>query len=127
MDSKSRQIRLLVTTGDVDGIGWEVTAKALRALGPKPGVQFVYYRHESSPQGLPAPPKTFKLKSVSTIFQAADAPFDPRSLIEIRSPRPPALWVEEAAHACLQHRFDGLVTAPLSKTSILLNEFYLFG
>jgi len=31
--------RILITTGDPDGIGWEVTAKALRALGPKPKVQ----------------------------------------------------------------------------------------
>jgi 4-hydroxy-L-threonine phosphate dehydrogenase PdxA len=47
-------IRLLITTGDTDGIGWEVTAKALHAIGPKPGFQFFFYRHLKSSQNKPA-------------------------------------------------------------------------
>jgi 4-hydroxythreonine-4-phosphate dehydrogenase len=38
--------------------------------------------------------------------------------VEIRSSKPPALWVEEAALACRNKKFSGLITGPLSKTSI---------
>ncbi len=112
-------IRLLITTGDSDGIGWEVTAKALHALGPKSGVQFIFYRHLKSASAKPAVSKRFKHVVVGSIEQAFTQAFDPKILIEIRSSKPPALWVEEAAKACLAGRFNGLVTAPLSKTSII--------
>lgn len=116
MDSN---LRILITTGDVDGIGWEVTAKALHAIGPKKGVQFFFYRHIQSAALAPAVSKKFKHQVVSSLVQALTVPFNPKTLVEIRSPRPPALWVEEAAMACRQKRFNALVTAPISKTSII--------
>jgi len=111
-------IRLLITTGDTDGIGWEVTAKALHAIGPKPGCQFFFYRHVKAAQLKPAVSKKFRHQIVSSLAQAAELPFDPKTAVEIRSAKLPALWVEEAAIACRQRKFSGLVTAPLSKTSI---------
>lgn len=115
MDSN---VRIIITTGDADGIGWEVTAKALNALGPKAGVQFFYFRHIPSANLKPVLNKKFKHLVVSSIDQAKGLPFDYKTAIEIRSPRNPASWVEDSAKACLSGAFQALVTAPLSKTTI---------
>jgi 4-hydroxythreonine-4-phosphate dehydrogenase len=115
MDSK---FRILITTGDADGIGWEVTAKALNSLGPKAGVQFLYFRHLPAAGLKPALNKKFKHTVVSNLEQARALPFDSKTAVEIRSPRNPAAWVEESAKACLAGHFHALVTAPLSKTTI---------
>jgi len=112
-------IRLLITTGDTDGIGWEVTAKALHAIGPQPGCQFFFYRHVKAVDSKPTFTKKFKHMVVSSLAQAGEIPFNPKVAVEIRSAKPPAHWVEEAAIACRNKRFDGMVTAPLSKTSIV--------
>lgn len=110
-------IRLVITTGDTDGIGWEITNKALNAIGPKAGVQFIFFK---SPSGQKPPfTKKFKHKLVTTLQDAAAQPFDDRTAIEVRSSLSPAHWVEEAARLCFKGRFNGLVTAPLSKTSII--------
>lgn len=112
-------VRLLITTGDTDGIGWEVTAKALHAIGPRAGVQFFFYRHVKAVEAKPAFSKKFKHLIVSSINQAMEVPFNPKVAVEIRSAKPPAYWVEESAIACRNKRFNGMVTAPLSKTSII--------
>jgi 4-hydroxythreonine-4-phosphate dehydrogenase len=117
--STDSNLRILITTGDPDGIGWEVTAKALNALGPKPGIQFVYYRHTSAAGHKPKLSGKFRNVTVTSLSDAATFPFDSRTTIEIRSGKAPGLWVEEAARACLHGRFHALVTAPLSKTSII--------
>src|SRR4051794_8434889 len=94
MAPKTRQ-RILITTGDPDGIGWEVTAKALNAIGPKPGVQFVYYRHTQSFKGRQsALARKFKQATVTSLGDAIRAPFDAKTALEIRGSRPPAQWVE---------------------------------
>lgn len=116
MDSKTR---ILITTGDTDGIGWEVTAKALHLIGPKPGVQFVFYRHTRAAGLKPAVSRKFKHQVFASLTQVKSAPFDPKTLLEVRSSKSPAHWVEEAAQACLRGEFQALVTAPLSKTSII--------
>lgn len=110
-------IRLLITTGDTDGVGWEVTCKALNALGPQAGVQFAFYRHPSSHH--PKIGRRFKVKAVSSAEEAVREPLDPRVLLEIQSSKSPALWVEEAARLCKSGMFQGMVTAPLSKTTII--------
>jgi 4-hydroxythreonine-4-phosphate dehydrogenase len=114
MDSK---LRILISTGDADGIGWEVTAKALHALGPKKGVQFFFYRPPAKGKQ-PKLSSKFKHLVASSLEDAALLPFDSKTAVEIRSSQPPAFWVEEAARACLRKEFQALVTAPLSKTSI---------
>lgn len=115
-DSKAR---ILITTGDADGIGWEVTAKALNSLGPQRGVQFVLYRQAQAARVGPAINKKFRHHLATTLEQASRSEFDHKTLIEIRSVKPPALWVEEAARACMKKEYQALVTAPLSKTSIV--------
>jgi 4-hydroxythreonine-4-phosphate dehydrogenase len=110
--------RILITTGDPDGIGWEVTAKALSAIGPKAGIQFVYFRHTSA-VNLGPKLKRFKTSVVSGLDAALAEKFDSKTAIEVRSPKAPGHWVEEAARACMKGSFQALVTAPLSKTSIV--------
>jgi 4-hydroxythreonine-4-phosphate dehydrogenase len=116
--------RLLISTGDVDGVGWEVTAKALAAIGPKSRVQFFYFR---DPSGKDPQTKTLKknharkftVHSVSSLDEALAQPFQPKRLVEILSHDSPAQWVEEAARSCLRGDIQALVTAPLSKTTII--------
>ncbi len=114
----SKVIRIAITTGDTDGIGWEVTAKALNSLKRKASVQFIVYRARSR-QSLK--PRITRLKSVpvADLNEALAQPFDPARVIEVLSPQPPPLWVEDAARACMAGSLQALVTAPLSKTSIV--------
>jgi 4-hydroxythreonine-4-phosphate dehydrogenase len=110
--------KIIITTGDADGIGWEVTAKALNALGPKKGVQFVYFKSARGPKKQPLLARKFKSLVVSSLNEALTLPFDSKTAIEVRSVKSPAHWVEDAAMACLHKKFAALVTAPLSKTTI---------
>ncbi len=116
------KIRLIITTGDADGIGWEVTCKALNAIGPKAGVQFIFYRGAGSSRHA-LNKRKFRLQVVGCAKEASLCSFDSKTAIEIRSSLSPAHWVEEAAQLCMQGVFQGLVTAPLSKTSILASGF----
>lgn len=109
--------RLLITTGDPDGIGTEVTAKALVDLGPQKKFQFVIYRSPNIPaQHLKWLDKKFDRVTLT--------PGDPwpkpskRVLLDIVSDEAPARWVEQAAKLCLNKVADGIVTAPMSKTGI---------
>ncbi len=112
-----KKLRIAITTGDLDGIGWEVTTKALRAIGPLKGVQFAVFRGARDRQRAPFP-AGFKRQVVHSLAQCEGLPFAEKTLLEVSSRRPPARWVEESAAACMQGRFQALVTAPLSKTSI---------
>ncbi len=109
--------RVAITSGDLDGIGAEVTAKALRYLGPQKNVSFVVFRgpkanHFFSGRGFP-----FKRKICLSLKEALE--LDPKSgeLIEVVGNHP-VDWVEASAIACLDGQMQGLVTGPLSKTLI---------
>ena len=115
--SMASKLRLVITTGDPDGIGWEVTVKALNRIGPLKGVQFILLKSRLTSRLGPKLVNKFKVKTVSSLSQALGA--DDTPLIEVCSAQPAALWVEEAARACLKGSFDALVTAPLSKTSVI--------
>jgi 4-hydroxythreonine-4-phosphate dehydrogenase len=108
--------RILITTGDSDGIGLEVTSKALARLGPQNNVQFVAIRQ---PSARTASVRGFRASKVADLNEVNALPFDPRTLVWVQSPLSPAQWVEQAARACLKGEFQALVTAPLSKTSII--------
>ncbi len=114
----SKQIRVAITTGDVDGIGWEVTVKALNSIGPKSGVQFVVFRHRSIQRPKPRITR-FKSCPVLSLNEALNQTFDAKTVIEVLSAAPPAGWVEESAKACMKGSVQALVTAPLSKSSII--------
>jgi 4-hydroxythreonine-4-phosphate dehydrogenase len=111
--------RILVTTGDVDGIGLEVTVKALSFLGPQKNAQFIIYRSDSAPQKMLSKlNRTFQRLVVSELETALALTPKGVQLIEIADNRSPAIWVEEAAKACLAKKADAMVTGPLSKQEI---------
>lgn len=113
-------IKIGITTGDVDGIGVEVTVKSLLRLGPQRGTQFFLWT------SLDPEAKQFrKLKNKFKIFKTSslDEALDLRvnqfnAIFHIASPRRPANWVEEAAQACVYKKLSAMVTAPLSKPEI---------
>lgn len=109
--------KILITSGDVDGIGLEVTLKALLKLGPQKDIQFIYYQSNSSKDLLSKKlKKLFNFSQVSSLKEALS--ITDKNLIEISSLQSPALWVEEASKACLKGHADALVTGPLSKETI---------
>jgi 4-hydroxythreonine-4-phosphate dehydrogenase len=114
-------LRIAITTGDADGIGLEVSAKALAKIGPQRGICFYLFRHSNSEiRSLRILHKRFKARVFSNWAEAyAYKPKNHRELVEIVSQTPPARWVETAGKACALGSLDAMVTAPLSKQSIL--------
>jgi 4-hydroxythreonine-4-phosphate dehydrogenase len=109
--------RIALTTGDDDGIGFEVTAKALHKLGPQRGVQFFLWRNDcASAKYLKLIDQKFERIVVDTLEEALkiEGPY----LVDICSDQSPAHWVEITAKACMKKQLDGMATAPLSKTLI---------
>lgn len=107
--------KIAITTGDIDGIGLEVTIKALKKIGPQTNTQFVLFRSLQSP--------TFQLKQfertqVLSLEEALRIKPAKKQLIEVVRADSPALWVEDAAKACFHKKLDSMVTAPLSKQEI---------
>jgi 4-hydroxythreonine-4-phosphate dehydrogenase len=116
--------KILITSGDHDGIGFEVSAKALKSLGPQSGVLPILYlksgaltRFEN--KLLSGLQKKFAISSFTTLTTALrEKNTSARDLFLIRSSLPPAKWVEESAQACLGGRAQAMATAPLSKPEI---------
>lgn len=109
---------LAITTGDEDGIGWEVTAKALLRSGPRVDIRYVVYRGERvSSKWSKALEKKFRRCIVGDITEIGGLP-ERFNLIEVAGDGNPVDWVEEAARCCLDGVFHGMVTGPLSKTLI---------
>lgn len=116
----SRPLRLVITTGDPDGIGLEVTAKALQKTGPQPGVNFIIWRSlRASKKYLSLIDKRFRRKTVTSWSEALHHKFEnSRDIVDIRSSLLAPNWVETSAKASLFGHVDAIVTAPLSKTLI---------
>lgn len=124
--------KIVITTGDVDGIGLEVTYKALKKLPKsvfKKNIFFIYTHSNSEKFILKKIKKDFKcylldenidgflnFEDVSLFF--SDNSSNDINLVLIFSKRSPASWVFSASQSCLDKSFDALVTAPLSKTLI---------
>jgi 4-hydroxythreonine-4-phosphate dehydrogenase len=111
--------RLLITTGDVDGVGLEVTAKALlKKKFSHPKHQLIYF---SSPRSekkyLLLLRKKLKPQVFSSLEEALLSKVK-KATIEIHNDLSPALWVQQAAEAAVQNRVSALITAPLSKQEI---------
>ncbi|MCB0377598.1 MAG: 4-hydroxythreonine-4-phosphate dehydrogenase PdxA [Bdellovibrionales bacterium] len=113
--------RVALTSGDVDGIGPEVTAKALAKVKSQKGIQFYLWRSPHFPRKyLHLIDKHFRRLEVKSWHEALQQPTDfHKTLIDINSPLPPARWVEAMAKAGQMGSLDALVTAPLSKLGII--------
>ncbi len=109
--------KILITTGDVDGIGLEVTLKALSKIGPQKNIQFIFYKSDKVKTRLSKYVRNiFTFTSLNTLQEAIS--INDKNLIEISSLDSPARWVEAATHACLAKNTHALVTGPLSKETI---------
>ncbi len=113
-------LRIAITTGDPDGIGTEITAKALAKMKPLPGVSFFLWRSpRMSKRDLAVIDRTFKRITVNSWPEALKVqPGSHKEIIDINSNLPAPLWVEQAALASHFGHLDAMVTAPLSKTLI---------
>ncbi len=118
--AKKGALRIAITTGDSDGIGSEVTAKALAKIKPRPGVIFYLWRGPRCPQKhLALIDRQFKRITVNTWPEALkQRPDSHKQILDINSNLPPPIWVETSAQASHFGHLDGMVTAPLSKGAI---------
>lgn len=119
--SKNDLMKIAITTGDVDGIGTEVAARALQKLGPAKNVRFYFWRSPRCPsRHLAWLDRRFKRVTVNGWPEALQVNTDShRQLIDICSNMPPALWFETSVQAALFGHVDAIATGPLSKTSIV--------
>jgi 4-hydroxythreonine-4-phosphate dehydrogenase len=115
-----RPYRIAITTGDIDGIGLEISCKALSKLGPKKDFQFIVFRSpKSSKKDLSRLDSSFKRVTISSWHEALTrTPGSYKELLDINSSLSPATWVETAAQAASHGHVDGIATAPISKTVI---------
>ena len=114
-----QNLKIAITTGDSDGIGSEITSKALYKLGVQKDIQFFIWRSHSCLSSyihrLISSPFTYK--KVSNLQEALKVPSS-YNLIDIESQLSPAKWVEDSILAIQKKQLDSLVTAPLSKKII---------
>lgn len=117
---KKNNFKIAITSGDQDGVGPEVTAKALYKIGPQRGVHFYLWRSSVfQKKYLRLIDKKFKRRTFSSWAEAFKySPGGPKELIDICSVTSPPKWVESVAEAGRFGHVDALVTAPLSKTLI---------
>ena len=124
--------RIALTTGDVHGVGLEVSAKALSALSlqiKKEKVLFFLFRKFDQEK---RQPKYFKLldqKYTRLSFNSLDAALGflssiqyleqlpKNTLIDLSLKESEAFWVYLATLACKHNLLNSLVTGPLSKTA----------
>jgi 4-hydroxythreonine-4-phosphate dehydrogenase len=113
-------LRISITTGDPDGIGTEITAKALAKMKPQPGVSFFMWRSpRMAKRDLALIDRSFKRITVNTWAEALAAhPASHKEIVDINSNLAAPLWVEQSAQASHFGHIDAMVTAPLSKTAI---------
>lgn len=115
-----KPLRIAITTGDADGIGTEVTAKALAKIRPRSEVSFLLWRSPRCPaHDLNLIDRHFRRITVGSWPEALKiAPDSPKEIVDIHSNLPPPIWVETTAKAGHFGHIDAMVTAPLSKTAI---------
>lgn len=112
--------KIALTVGDPDGVGPEVTVKALLARGPQRNERFYVFRDAKfSSRLFRSLEGTFHRVICASLTEALDAgEVSSRTIFEIVDEGSAPDWVETAARACLRGELDGLVTGPLSKTLI---------
>lgn len=120
----SKPIRIAITSGDQDGIGTEITAKALASTKPRRGVQFFLWRsNKIAKSHLRLIDTKYRRLLVTSwpeaLSAAATLGDSSKTLIDINSPLPAAQWVEISARAAVSGHLDGIATAPISKTAII--------
>lgn len=140
MEKSSLKIKkIAITSGDPDGIGFEVSAKSLFELGPQDGVAFYLFRDTKQEK---KQPRYFKLldqkfsRLTFTTVRAALAfsdlldqtlSFEKNFLFDLALEETAAEWVIMCTRLCHQGHLTSLVTGPLSKTLIKKSGFNYVG
>lgn len=115
--------KILLTTGDVDGIGLEITAKTLLANNINKNQSLIFIRSPHSKKIVSQKRWLNKLHtelsivSTNNYLQALELA-NTNKLVELIDGRNPARWVEDAAQLCFEKKAHAIVTAPLSKPEI---------
>lgn len=120
--------KIAITTGDKDGIGFEVAAKALSQLQSsikKNRALFFIFRHKThektQPQFFKLIDKTWSRLTFDSLDKAlaflanTQKSLPDNLLIDLSLVISEAEWVVQAARACGQKKLTSLVTGPLSK------------
>src|SRR5690606_30015557 len=111
--------RILLTTGDRDGVGCEITAKALNQLAIRESHQiFVYCGRDEQSALIRSIQGASRRRPGDLSTAMALASSEGKKVFVIGSKDMPQLWVEEAARSCLRCQAAALVTGPLSKPLI---------
>ena len=131
--------KVALTTGDPNGVGFEVACKALSELGPQPQTVFFLFRsarqHTRQPKyfnlldqkflRLTFSDAAFALGFLNQLIKARAVPKN--LLIDLALNSSAAHWVVEASQLCLKKDFSSLVTGPLSKVLIKSSGFSFVG
>lgn len=110
-----------ITTGDIDGIGLEVTLKALSQYKKNSSI-FIIFRGPrfKSDNPILLPKKiTLSTSNLDTALTEVNAKKSGYKFIEVLSDSNPALWVKESINLCLTNQIDGIVTGPVSKKTFI--------
>ncbi|MDE0092417.1 MAG: 4-hydroxythreonine-4-phosphate dehydrogenase PdxA [Oligoflexia bacterium] len=107
--------RIALTTGDPKGVGYFITKKALKKLGPKKNFQFLIWTHQQA-DTLRIPP--FKTSLFTNSDQALKSPFKERSLLQIKSKKDSGAWLLDASQKALNQKVSALVTGPVNKSQL---------
>lgn len=120
MSSKTHFIA--ITTGDVDGIGLEITLKALCKLGPQKNCIFIVYKSAKTNHkyltNLSKKFEVIKYSSTKDFIINQKKINSYKHLVLINSNQRPPNWVVDATRLCLSKKISGIATAPMSKTLI---------
>jgi 4-hydroxythreonine-4-phosphate dehydrogenase len=109
-----------ITTGDLDGIGLEVTMKALHSF-TSPNTTYLIFREKKIIKNWKPLPKKITLSTTSLQEALTEARTlkSPYKYIEVLSSDSPALWVKDSAQLCLDQVISGLTTGPVSKKTFI--------
>jgi 4-hydroxy-L-threonine phosphate dehydrogenase PdxA len=110
-------IKLALATGDSDGVGPWIAAKALRKIFQQKTQTCCYYvfRNKDSDRAFGALSGKCRRHIFFSVAEALKHVPKSGDLVEIVLPSSAASWVFEAARLCKQKKLHGLVTGPLSK------------
>ena len=116
-----------ITTGDLDGIGLEVTLKALKKIEPFKNIQFILWNGKKQNSLLNTNnylTNKFKVIPINNFKDVNKIEKNPNTLININSSLKPTEWVVQAAKHCfLEKKTAALVTGPLSKIQMKKDGF----
>ena len=117
-------MQIHLTTGDSDGIGLEVSLKALLDFSSLPeNVQFILWRKKNIPSFLAPLMDELKKKWKSQTCDHFSLSSQGVQLVDRASDQSPVEWVRSAVGLCLKNSSSmALVTAPLSKTDSFLGH-----